>query len=187
MYGATEFNYAQDPDFQPVSSNPKYWKKVIDAFYSKYQGFGKWHTKIVQEVTLTGKLVVPSTGRTFDFKRYPNRRGELAWPVTHIKNFPVQGTGADLMAVARCIVYKRWLEEGYKGKLVNTVHDSIVADVPDDEVKSVCRTLIESFKQVPEYFKAIFGVEYDLPFLGEIQVGHNLCDMEEVNLKELYV
>ncbi len=93
MYGATEFSYAQDPDFQPVSSNPKYWKKVIDAFYSKYQGFGKWHTKIVQEVTLTGKLVVPSTGRTFDFKRYPNRRGELEWPVTQIKNFPVNFSG----------------------------------------------------------------------------------------------
>ncbi len=179
MYGAMEFSYAKDPDFQPVSSSPKYWKKVIDAFYDKYRGFGKWHTQIVQEVTRTGKLIVPSTGRTFSFSRYPNMRGELEWPVTQIKNFPVQGSGSDLMAIARCITYKKWKEQGITGKLVNTVHDSIVADVPDYEVDKVCKLLKDSFEEVPKYFKQIFGVEYDLPFLGEIQVGKNLCGMED--------
>ncbi len=179
MYGATEYSYAQDPDFASVSSRPKYWLDVIQAFYSKYQGFARWHTAIVQEVTTTKQLIIPSTGRTFSFQQYPNKRGEMEWPVTQIKNYPVQGTGNDMMAIARVLVYKEWQRQGMEGKLVSTVHDSIVADVPDKEVVKGCKLFLKCFSEVPAAFEKLFGVPYDLPFLGEVQFGPNLKDMEE--------
>ncbi len=179
MYGGTEYSYAQDPDFSSVSSSPKFWKKVIDAFYSKYTGFAKWHIKIVQEVTQTSKLRIPATGREFLFKQYPNKLGGLDWPVTQIKNYPVQGTGADLMALARTLVAQDWKKQGMQGVLVSSVHDSIVADVPDNEVAKGCKLLLDSFDRVPAMFGKVFGVPYDLPFKGEVQWGPNLNDMED--------
>ncbi len=179
MYGGTEYSYAQDPDFSSISSNPKYWKTIIDAFYAKYTGFARWHTKIVQEVTTTKQLVVPATGRTFSFQQYQNKRGEYEWPITQIKNFPVQGTGADLMALARVIVWHDWRKQGMTGKLISTVHDSIVADVPDKEVVKGCKLLLAAFEKVPAQFNKIFGVPYDLPFKGEVQFGPNLKDMDD--------
>jgi DNA polymerase-1 len=179
MYGGTEYSYAQDPDFASVSSSPKYWKKVIDAFYSKYKGFADWHTKIVQEVTLTSKLRIPGTGREFSFKQYPNRIGGMDWPITQIKNYPVQGTGADLMAIARLQVAQDWKRAGLTGVRISSVHDSIVADVPDIEVKAACKLMLNSFEKVPRVFEKAYGIPYDLPFKGECSYGPNLCDMED--------
>lgn len=84
MYGGSAYSYANDPDFASVKGNEKYWQKVIDRFYDKYKGFANWHTTIVQEVTQTGKLVMP-TGRIYEYER--NSRGD--WPQTTIKNYPV--------------------------------------------------------------------------------------------------
>lgn len=179
MYGGTEYSYAQDPDFMEVSSSPKFWKKVIDTFYSKYTGFADWHKKIVQEVTLTGKLRIPGTGREFSFKQYPNRFGGIDWPITQIKNYPVQGTGADLMAIARLQVAKDWKLQQMKGVLVSSVHDSIVADVPNDETEKACILMLNSFEKVPRVFEKAFGLPYDLPFKGEASYGPNLCDLED--------
>lgn len=179
MYGGTEWSYAQDPDFSGVSSSPKFWKEVIEAFYAKYKGFAQWHTKIVQEVTMTGKLRIQATGREFVYKQYPSRFGDMEWPITQIKNYPVQGTGADLMALARIIVAQDWRKAGMQGVLVSSVHDSIVADVPDNEVVKGCKLLLNSFDKVPSMFGRVFGTPYDLPFKGEVQYGPNMCDMED--------
>ncbi len=183
MYGAMEYGYSQDPDFSWISSSPKFWKRVIDTFYDKYKGFAQWHTKIVQEVTQTSKLRISQTGREFSYRQYQNYRGEMEWPITQIKNYPVQGTGADLMALARIIVAQDWRKAGMQGVLVSSVHDSIVADVPDNEVVKGCKLLLNSFDKVPGMFGRVFGTPYDLPFKGEVQYGPNMCDMEDFVLQ----
>jgi DNA polymerase-1 len=182
MYGAMEYGYAQDPDFSFISSSPKYWRKVIDNFYNKYTGFAKWHTDIVKEVTLTGKLRVPGTGREFTFKQYPNKWGGMDWPVTQIKNYPVQGSGADLMALARLQVAKDWKLQQMEGVLVSSVHDSIVADVPEHETKKACILMLNSFEKVPRVFEKAFGIPYDLPFKGECSYGMNMYDMQDFKI-----
>jgi DNA polymerase-1 len=179
LYGGTEFSFVQDPDFNTINSSPKFWRNVLDAYYDKYKGIARWHNNLVQEVTRTGRLRIPSTGRLFTFKQYPNFRGELEWPVTQIKNFPVQGTGNDLMAISRVNLYHLWKKRKMSGKLISTVHDSIVADVPDNEVVKGCQLFLEAFDMVPNTFHRLFGVEYDLPFKGEVQFGPNLNQMEE--------
>ena len=66
MYGGSAYSYSKDPDFASVGGSEKYWQRVIDAFYNNYKGFADWHTKIVQEVTRTGQLVMP-TGRVYKY------------------------------------------------------------------------------------------------------------------------
>ena len=83
------------------------------------------------------------------------------------------------MALARVIVWHDWRKQGMTGKLISTVHDSIVADVPDKEVVKGCKLLLAAFEKVPAQFNKIFGVPYDLPFKGEVQFGPNLKDMDD--------
>ena len=78
-----------------MKMNDKQWQVVIDTFYKKYFGGAAWHRKIINEAQTNGKLVVPS-GRYFPFEpiqvdgRYiRNRDGSLKWPITQIKNYPV--------------------------------------------------------------------------------------------------
>src|SRR4030042_1944467 len=158
MYGGSAYSYAHDPDFTDVSKSEKYWQNVIDKFYSKYKGLAKWHTQIVQEVTTTGQLVMP-TGRIYQYER--NSRGE--WPETTIKNYPVQGLGADVMSIARISFFRRFKDLDIEGVQVNTVHDSIVVDVPEHEVQRVVKLFHDVFNDLPLNFERVFKVPFDLP------------------------
>ncbi len=83
------------------------------------------------------------------------------------------------MAIARLQVAQDWRKQGMEGVLVSSVHDSIVADVPDKEVKKACVLMLNSFEKVPQVFEKAFGIPYDLPFKGEAQWGPNMKDMED--------
>lgn len=174
MYGGQAYSYANDPNFTPVSTSERYWQKIIDAFYSKYKGLSEWHTKIVQEVVREGKLIMP-TGRVYRFKR--GDRGD--WPITTIKNYPVQGLGADIMSIIRVSFMRRFREEGINGVLINTVHDSIVCDVAEHELNRVARLFYNVFEDTPDNFKKIFGIEFNLPLTCEVSYGNNMKELTE--------
>ena len=182
IYGGTEYSYSVDPDFASVGYSQKKWKEVIDQYYAKYHGLKRWHTQIVQDVIRDGFLLMP-TGREFHYEPKKNFRGELEWPRTTILNYPVQGTGADLMALARVMFYNRLKrlkkERGFKAILISTVHDSIVVDCPDNEYEEICELFFSVFDDIPKNFQKMFGVEFDLPMTAEVLYGPNLFDMKE--------
>lgn len=176
LYGGNEFSFANDPDFTSISKSKAYWKDVVDAYYDKYRGIGAWHTKIIREVVETNKLVAP-TGREYYFQKFGGQYKD-----TQIKNYAVQGTGADLMALARVSAHNRLKKLGYGDKclLVNTVHDSIILDFDARYCDlNVLSNLFHSvFKDLPSNFEKMFGVEFNVPMACEIQYGNNWSDME---------
>lgn len=175
LYGGNEYSFANDPDFTPISKSKAYWKDVVDAYYDKYKGIAEWHTKIIKEVIETNKLVAP-TGREYYFQKFGGQYKD-----TQIKNYAVQGTGADLMALARVSSYNRLNKLGYGESclLVNTVHDSIILDYDD----KVCDTkvLVDMFHSVfvdlPLNFEKMFKTSFNVPMAAECQVGINWKDM----------
>lgn len=180
MYGGSAYSYANDPDFTDVSSSEKFWQKVIDAFYNKYTGFRDWHTTIVRDATANGELVMP-TGRVYKFELKRNFRNDLVPPETIIKNYPVQGLGADMMAIARVSFAKRFAQSGIRGIIVNTVHDSIVCDVHNDDVQKTVNLFHEVFDDLPKNFERVFKVKFDLPMTVEVGVGKNMKELTEIN------
>jgi DNA polymerase I-like protein with 3'-5' exonuclease and polymerase domains len=179
MYGGSAYSYANDPDFTEVSTSEKFWQKVIDAFYTKYSGLRNWHIQIVQEAMQNGQLVMP-TGRVYKYELKRDFRGELKAPETIIKNYPVQGLGADVMAIIRVSFRRRFINEGINGVLVNTVHDSIVADIDEQEVER-CNLIFHSvFADFPSNFQRVFGIPFDLPLNAEVSIGNNMKELEEI-------
>lgn len=181
MYGGSAYSYANDPDFTDVSTSEKFWQGVIDAFYNKYYGFRDWHTSIVQEAMKNGQLVMP-TGRIYKFSYKTDYRGELKAPETIIKNYPVQGLGADMMAIARVSFSRRFKNEGINGILINTVHDSIVCDVHARHLEKCAKIFTDVFNDLPTNFKRVFGLEFDLPMTCEVSYGPNMHDLVEIPL-----
>jgi DNA polymerase-1 len=178
IYGGSAYSYSVDPEFASVGFSQKKWQEVIDSFYEKYPELAAWHVKIVQDVTLTGKLVLP-TGRQFDYEPFETPGGDLKWPRTTILNYPVQGLGADLVMLARISFWNRARKLGLKALLISTVHDSIVVDCPDDEVDIVCQLFHDVFRDIPENFKRMFGVGFNLPMTAEVLIGKTMGDMKE--------
>lgn len=181
VYGGSAYSYANDPDFMGVSTSEKYWQKVIDAFYEKYIDIYKWHVRILQQVIETNTLTMP-TGRQYNFYPKANYKGELKWPETTIKNYPVQGLGADVMNIARVDYARRFWKSEMEGKLRSTVHDSIVLDTPSKNVDTSIQMFYDVFEDIPKNFAKLFGVEYNLPLFCEVKIGNDMKNLEKVKL-----
>lgn len=177
LYGGTSYSFANDPSFQSVSTSQKYWEEVIKKFYEKYQILAKWHIKLIEEVTKNSKLIMP-TGREYRFTL--TKYGD--WPRTNILNFPVQGLGADLVSIIRVTFYKRFKVAGFKGKLIMTVHDSIVVDCPKEEVEEIVKLFNQSVSDTPKLYQAWFGKEFNLPMRCEVSTGPNMADLTETGV-----
>ena len=181
IYGATAYGFYTDPDFLFMGYSEKQWQEVVDTFYKKYQGGHKWHTKIIQEAQTNGRLTIPS-GRYFPFSPERRYNGELKWPITQIKNYPVQGFGADLVMLARLEASKRIRKQNTDAKLISTVHDSIVADCRSEDVVTVGRILYESIASVPQLCQQVWGYKLLVPLTSEVQYGPNKKDMKDLEL-----
>jgi DNA polymerase I-like protein with 3'-5' exonuclease and polymerase domains len=88
LYGATAYGYFMDSDFVNVGYSQKKWQ---DAFYTKYKGIKQWHDTLLDTVKKQGHLEIPS-GRCYSFEAR-QQRGEWKWPLTQIKNYPVNCSG----------------------------------------------------------------------------------------------
>jgi len=172
IYRGPAFAYSRDPDFCGASTSVKYWQNVIDDFFGKYSGLNKRHLELIREATTTGKTISPF-GRHHVHQR--NKKGE--WNVSDITNHINQGVGADVMAIARVSFAHRWLSSGFKGKLISTVHDSIVLDVPDNEIQPAAEIMNGVFKDLPTTISKAFQVDWNLPLLCEIGYGNNMKDL----------
>ena len=174
LYGGSAYSYANDPEFMEISKSEKYWQAIIDAYYEKYKGIKQWHIKLVREAVETGK-VISSTGRVYCFQKYNGNYKD-----TQIKNYIVQGTGADIMALARVSFFNRLKKLNYKDcLLVNTVHDSIVLDCKAEYLDVVGETLHAVFKDIPANFKKLFGTDFNVPMTCEVLYGNNWEEMVE--------
>lgn len=152
---------------------------MVDAYYDKYRGIGKWHKDIIRQVVNSGGYLHSPTGRMYKFNKYNG-----SYKDTQIKNYSVQGTGADLMMIARISAFNRIKKFGYGEKclFVNTVHDSIVIDY-DDKVcdgELIANTLKDVFTDIPANFQKLYGKEFNVPMAGEVQIGKDLANMEIV-------
>lgn len=176
IYGGTAFAYANDPEFTHVSTSDKYWQRIIDEFYDKYKGLYRWHNTIVREVIRNGQLEMP-TGRVYKYER--DKRGN--WPRTTILNYPVQGLGADLMAIARCSLFKRIKRDSTLDcKFLSTIHDSVILDCTAEQVTKVTEIIKDVWKDLPKNFETMFHVPFDLPCKVEIKVGQDWSTTKEI-------
>lgn len=71
-------------------------------------------------------------------------------------NFPIQGPASDLLLMALNIIQDRLLKEGYRSILVNTVHDSLIGDSPQDEVEAFGNMAKSTMENLPELAKTYY-------------------------------
>jgi DNA polymerase I len=177
LFGGSAYSYANDPDFSEVGFNQKQWQQVIDAFYLKYNGLQRWHDSLLDTVKKNGFLEIPS-GRCYTYEAKFNGR-EWKWPLTTIKNYSVQGFGADLVMLARIEFCKQLRESGLEGKFIQTIHDSLVVDTPSKNVNQIAKMLQNAIAKVPELCYTNWQYKFSLPLTSEVQVGMNKRNLED--------
>lgn len=183
IFRGSGWAFAHDPQFMHVSSDPKFWDRIGEKFYKKYNVVDKCHNDWASLIT-KGLPIVGPLGREWAISNR-DKRGELFVPWTTLTNYPVQGTGADIMAIARVSFARRLKASGMPLLLVSTVHDSIIVDCPDEKYIQPCINLFHQvFDDIPSNIKRMFGYTWIVPMDCECKIGRNMLDMKKVLRKD---
>lgn len=184
IYRGSGWAFANDPQFSHVSSDPKFWDVIGEKFYKKYDGIDKLHRVWAQSVT-SGQSLVGPFGREWTIPMGRDNRGNLKIPWTVLTNYPVQGTGADVMMLARISFMRRLKNLYIPALLVSTVHDSIVVDVEKKYVNEISKLFYEVFNDLIANIKRCFGYDWVVPLGCEVKYGMNLAEMQKISLQDV--
>jgi DNA polymerase-1 len=175
IYRGSGWSFANDPDFMGVSDDPDFWDEINRKFYDKYKGIDKYHRNLA-DLVIRNKPICSPLGREWQVGLKEN--GMIPWTI--LTNYPVQGTGNDLLAITRISLRKNMNEKKMRSLLVSTVHDSIVADCLEEEARDVANLMYDIFDiYLPKNVKAIWNIDLPCKFPCEVKIGPNLKDMDK--------
>lgn len=177
IFRGSGWSFANDPDFMHVSKSVEFWDGVNDKFYSKYSGLDGCH-KHWCELVLSGRPIVGPLGREWFIPLKSG--GEFKIPWSLLSNYPVQGTGADLMAIARVSAFRRIKATGMEFKFISTVHDSLVGDTPSKNVQQVTDIFYDVFEDLIPNIKKLFKYDWQTPLACEVKSGPNMRDQIKI-------
>ncbi len=115
--------------------------EVIDEYMGTFKGLAKWLNDNKKAIARDG-FIYSFFGRK---RRLPNVFSSDGAIASHTVrsgiNFLVQSNASDINLLG-AIEMQKWIEEtGSKARMFALVHDSILAEVPEDEIELYCFTL----------------------------------------------
>jgi DNA polymerase-1 len=111
-------------------------QKIRNKFFEYFASFKSWHEKVKREL----KEFKESRGYTLLGRKY------VAHTFPDAVNYPVQGSGADLLKLSVLMFDAEIRKEGLKAKVVNLVHDEIVVECQKDDADTVKELLEKAMK-----------------------------------------
>jgi DNA polymerase-1 len=171
-------------------------KKFINTFYTRYTGVKKYHEEIVAKAEASAVVSydpeksgpeytyyhTSPTGRHYIFNKYANEyKGGLSFSPTELKNWPIQGFATGDVVPMMVGILLRKLEEAKLTpdvKLVMTVHDSVVLDVPLDKLDECAILAKQTLEDAPKYMKSIFNIDFPCQLGVGVDAGLNWQDKE---------
>lgn len=139
-----------------------------DVYYDKenIQKLGFWKSP-------TGKKYhFPQTGNVGKFGL---RRGVTP---TIMKNYPMQGTAADIQAATTARILKLLIKHKDKIQMINEVHDSKWFYVKKEYSNLIIPRLQSIIQDIPTIFKERFNLDVPFNFPVDVEIGPNFADMK---------
>ena len=127
-------------------------KELIKRFFKAFPRFYEWHKSLREALREKGRV----EGKTLLGRHY------VAETFQDAANYPIQGTGADMLKLAVNIFSHQAKEWGYDARIVNLVHDEIVCEVPEDQAEDVAELLKESMEYAGSLLLKEVPVEADV-------------------------
>ena len=156
-------------------------KRYYTKFLEKYKDIKTWHEKLQSEAIRFKQIKLP-TGREYAFPYAERTPWGGSTYGTQIKNYPVQGFAtADIVPLACINIYKLMQEQKVKSLLVNTVHDSIVADVYPGEEDVMSKIFNQGTADVIPALKEYYKINFNVPLDTELKIGYDWLNMKEVS------
>lgn len=150
--------------------------RYYEAFRAKYRGIYDTQSQWVRDVLYSpSKCLTTITGLKFYFPGTKQGQHGYIQNTPSIFNYPVQSfCTAECIPIAVVYFWHRTRLDGDDWKLKNTVHDSLICDIPNDEetLDKFKRRGLQSFTlDVYRYMEEIYGIKMDVPLGAGFKIG----------------
>lgn len=151
------------------------------AFREKYSGVTAAQEEWKREVLRTKKLVLP-TGFVFYWPDTRMQADGFITNSTNICNYPVQylATG-EIVPIGVTILWHRMKVAQMESFLVNTVHDSAIAELcpgEEEQYRELCEQAMTA--DTYEYLETVYGIRFNVPLGTGCEWGVHWSEGEEV-------
>ncbi|MBN1823703.1 MAG: DNA polymerase I [Endomicrobiales bacterium] len=141
VYGMGAFSLSQQLGI-PASTAKEY----IDSYFKRYAGVKRWMDKIILDAKKNG-YVMTLSGRIRYLPEINASNSQVrGFAERTALNTPIQGTSADIIKIAMIEVDRLLREEGYGTKMLLQVHDELLFEVPEQELKAVAPLIREKME-----------------------------------------
>ncbi len=140
----------------------------IDRYFASRPKVAKYLEETKAQARKRG-YVETLFGRRRNLPEINSSNGQIRAQAERIAvNLPVQGTAADILKLAMIACDKGLSDVSPKSRMILTVHDELVFEVPDTDVKKVAAFVKQTMESV-----------YDLaaPLVADVKVGNNWGEM----------
>ena len=164
IYGMSDYGLEQATELSRQEA-----AQFIAAYFAKYPGIKEYLESTKERARRSG-YVQTILGR----RRYipeinaANRQVRVAAERMAI-NMPVQGTSADIIKVAMIKLHQEMKRQGLKSKMLLQVHDELIFEVPEAEMKVMTKLVVEVMST---------ALALSAPLKVDIKTGTNWGEME---------
>ena len=151
-------------------------EKVVKLYYKRFPEVLDYREDCVNFAEDHGYIESPFGRR--EWLPWINERGDKGKQNSARRsavNMPVQSAASDTLLAALVVVTDKLKEGGYKAKTVNTVHDSMMLDVPTFEVLQVADLCVDIMENIQDYAIDYFpDVDFSwlkCPMKADVEVG----------------
>jgi DNA polymerase I len=168
VYGVSGFGLAARTELSMQEA-----QQFIQSYFEKYPGVKKYLDD-TKEMARTKGYVETLLGRRRYFPELQSRGGNYSMRAAAERmaiNAPVQGTSADIMKIAMVRLSAAMQKKKLKSRMILQVHDELVFEAPDKEVKALAKLAREHM---------VGAYQLDVALVVEVKAGQNWDEMEEV-------
>ncbi len=170
----TEREDAKPDTFKPLfggQSGTKAQVAYYTAFREKYSGISSTQAGWTYSVLRHKQLTIPS-GLTF-FWPDTEIRNNYITNTPNIFNYPIQSYAtADIIPISVTYLWHKMQEANLESFLVNTIHDSAIAEVHPDEVEVMEKLAFAAFTDdVYNYLYNVYDDAFTVPLGAEVKLG----------------
>lgn len=139
-------------------------KTYYQAFRDKYKGISGAQQRWIDTVLDTGKLRTEA-GLIYYWPGTKMSRSGYVENTTSICNYPVQGFAtAEIIPIALVFMWHRLRRSNLRMRIVNTIHDSIITLLPEEEVKAFHELAQQCLiNDVYEYLSHTYDIKLCVP------------------------
>jgi DNA polymerase I len=167
IYGMSVFGLTRYTDLTLAEA-----EEFVKAYFNQFPGIKKYLDGIRRLAAQQG-YVETLLGRR---RYFPALQGKQNVQIKNREereaiNAPIQGTAADIMKIAMLKIPPALKAAGLKGKMLLQVHDELVLEVPEKELKKTARLVQEVMSE---------AYPLSIPLSTEARYGKNWGDMNPV-------